>query len=399
MILSLIAAIMVTDFLFDGFRFALAAEQRRRDRARSALCRSSALQSHAGIAGLDCAMLRCRLPVVLDADGHGASHSSCCCRLGEHFHIVTALPALFFRRRRGVEPRADGRPRQADGSRRRRRHQGRRPHRRAISPGRMRSTHSPARNAAAARTPARRSSPASRLRSNGCSTTLKTHLLAQRDASVARRDEQAACHWSAAVIGEETLWACTTCGYCEAACPIELEHLRRFFRLRQHQVMMKGAVSARTEGSVRRIRSRRAIRGDCRPRRAATGRAGSTCRWSRPPPTSPGSTACSTWARRSRSIRAGRRSRARSSRSCGPPVCASASSAPPRRRPASACDAPATKCCFSRSRGSLVATLNALGVTRIVTCDPHAFNTLKNEYPEFGGHYEVTPSYPTHRGS
>ena len=38
---------------------------------------------------------------------------------------------------------------------------------------------------------------------------------------------------------------------------------------------------------------------------------------------------------------------------------------------------------------TLVATLNGLGVCRIVTCDPHAFNSLKNEYPEFGGHYEV----------
>ena len=28
-------------------------------------------------------------------------------------------------------------------------------------------------------------------------------------------------------IAEETLWSCTTCGYCEAACPIELEHLDR----------------------------------------------------------------------------------------------------------------------------------------------------------------------------
>ncbi len=43
------------------------------------------------------------------------------------------------------------------------------------------------------------------------------------------------------VISEDTLWACTTCGYCEAACPIQLEHLPRFYRLRQHQVMMEGA--------------------------------------------------------------------------------------------------------------------------------------------------------------
>jgi len=44
---------------------------------------------------------------------------------------------------------------------------------------------------------------------------------------------------------------------------------------------------------------------------------------------------------------------------------------------------------FQQLARALVDTLNGLGVTRIVTCDPHAFNTLKNEYPEFGGNYEV----------
>src|SRR5262249_46373114 len=29
------------------------------------------------------------------------------------------------------------------------------------------------------------------------------------------------------------------------------------------------------------------------------------------------------------------------------------------------------------------------GVRRIVTCDPHAYNTLRNEYPQLGGRYEV----------
>ena len=36
-----------------------------------------------------------------------------------------------------------------------------------------------------------------------------------------------------------------------------------------------------------------------------------------------------------------------------------------------------------------VATLNRYGVKRIVTACPHCFNTLKNEYPQFGGSYEV----------
>ncbi|ASZ12054.1 (Fe-S)-binding protein [Chitinophaga pendula] len=33
--------------------------------------------------------------------------------------------------------------------------------------------------------------------------------------------------------------------------------------------------------------------------------------------------------------------------------------------------------------------LNAYGIKKIVTACPHCFNTIKNEYPELGGHYEV----------
>ena len=36
-----------------------------------------------------------------------------------------------------------------------------------------------------------------------------------------------------------------------------------------------------------------------------------------------------------------------------------------------------------------IATLHAYKVTQIVTACPHCFNTLKNEYPELGGHFQV----------
>jgi len=36
-----------------------------------------------------------------------------------------------------------------------------------------------------------------------------------------------------------------------------------------------------------------------------------------------------------------------------------------------------------------VETLNTLGVKKIITQCPHCFNTLMNEYPQLGGHYEV----------
>ena len=36
-----------------------------------------------------------------------------------------------------------------------------------------------------------------------------------------------------------------------------------------------------------------------------------------------------------------------------------------------------------------IEVMNAYGVKKIVTTCPHCFNTLKNEYPELGGNYEV----------
>lgn len=36
-----------------------------------------------------------------------------------------------------------------------------------------------------------------------------------------------------------------------------------------------------------------------------------------------------------------------------------------------------------------IQTLNNYGIKKIVTACPHCFNTLKNEYPELGGNYEV----------
>ncbi|HRW62180.1 MAG TPA: (Fe-S)-binding protein [Bacteroidales bacterium] len=36
-----------------------------------------------------------------------------------------------------------------------------------------------------------------------------------------------------------------------------------------------------------------------------------------------------------------------------------------------------------------IEVLNAYEVKKIITCDPHVYNTFKNEYPDYGGNYEV----------
>lgn len=44
---------------------------------------------------------------------------------------------------------------------------------------------------------------------------------------------------------------------------------------------------------------------------------------------------------------------------------------------------------FQMQAMSNIQVLNGYGIKKIVTACPHCFNTLKNEYPELGGHYEV----------
>ena len=44
---------------------------------------------------------------------------------------------------------------------------------------------------------------------------------------------------------------------------------------------------------------------------------------------------------------------------------------------------------FQMLASANIETLNSMGVRKIVTQCPHCFNTLANEYPQLGGHYEV----------
>lgn len=42
------------------------------------------------------------------------------------------------------------------------------------------------------------------------------------------------------VFFDDEIWACTTCGACMHVCPVEIEHLSKLFGLRQGQVLMEG---------------------------------------------------------------------------------------------------------------------------------------------------------------
>ncbi len=165
--------------------------------------------------------------------------------LGEHFHIVTALPALFFRRGKPANavPTVDLSPLlddSADAS--------------ELKVGARSVADLVWKDALDAFTctecgRCKDACPAFQtgkpLSMKGVNDSLKHHLLEQREAILAGGAAKANLPALVGdVISEDTLWSCTTCGYCEAACPIELELLPKFYRLRQHRVMMDGEFPA-----------------------------------------------------------------------------------------------------------------------------------------------------------
>ena len=385
LILSLIAAIMVTDFLFDGFRFALAtpadsgiAHERSFAFVGNAIAdRFSGLSPESLAAGYHASYWIQMLTVLAFLVLLPA---------GEHFHIVTALPTLYFRRG-GPANRVPGMDLEAimGGSETEDMKIGVRTARDlSWKDGLDAFTCTECGRCKDACPTFLTGKP---LALKWVYDSLKQHLLTEREAIVSGNDA-ALPALVGDVIAPEALWACTTCGYCEAACPIELEHLPRFYRMRQHQVMMEGAfphelkavfdayevqsnpwgLPADTRGdwanglSVSIVQTPEDVQGldylfyvgsaesfDPRAQKIAVAfvkimkRAGIRFGILGPRETSTGE--CMR--------RAG------------------------------------NEMLFQQLARALVDTLNGLGVTRIVTCDPHAFNTLKNEYPEFGGHYEV----------
>jgi len=385
LVLSLIAAIMITDFLFDGFRFALRAP------ADAGVEHERAF----ALAGGAMAGMFSSLSPAWLAAGYQWSYWIQMLTVlsflvilpaGEHFHIVTALPALFFRRG-GPANRVPSLDLEAmmDGD----------------DAGEMKLGVRTARDLtwkdgldAFTCTECGRCKDACPTFLTGkplalkwVYDSLKQHLLAERDTIVAG-DDAALPPLVGSVIAEETLWACTTCGYCEAACPIELEHLPRFYRMRQHQVLMEGAFPHQLKAVFD------AYEVQSNPWGLPADTRGN---WAKGLGVSVVETPADVQALdylfyvgsaesfdpRAQKIaaafvkiltHAGIRFGILGARETSTGECV-------RRA--------GNEMLFQQLARSLVETLNGLGVTRIVTCDPHAFNTLKNEYPEFGGHYEV----------
>ena len=391
LVLVLITVIMVTDLLYDGFRFALfAGADAGIAHERAFAFAGGAIASALG--GLPADTLHAGYQLSYWVQLATVFSFLVILPTGEHFHIATALPTLFFRRGgpTNAVPAVDLEKMMSDDA----------------DAGDLRVGVHTARDLiwkdgldAFTCTECGRCKDACPTFLTGkplslkwVNDSLKHHLVAQREALLAPAPaadaEDPLPPLVGTVISEDTLWACTTCGYCEAACPIELEHLSKFFKLRQHRVMMDGEFPHELKPVFEAYESQSNPWGLPSQTRADWARELEVPRWTAASQAGDFDVLFYVGSAQSFDPRGQKIARAfvQVLKAAGVRFAilgeAETSTGECVRRTGN-------EMLFQTLATALVETLNGLGVKRIVTADPHAFNSLKNEYPAFGGHWQV----------
>jgi Fe-S oxidoreductase len=187
-------------------------------------------------------------------------------------------------------------------------------------------------------------------------------------------------------VPEEMIWDCVTCGACVEACPVSIEHIDHILDLRRSRVMVDAQFPAEAEPMLRDVERAANPWGKPQSERAA---------WAEElgvKVLEPGDPAPEYlyWVGCAGSFD----ERARASAEATAKLLQKAGVDFAILGPREACTGdPARRMgneyVFQSYAEQNVETLNAQGVTKVVASCPHCFNTLANEYPDFGGAYEV----------
>ena len=213
--------------------------------------------------------------------------------------------------------------------------------------------------------------------------SLRDHLLEQLDGDAHREGSGSALIGGA--IKEETIWACTTCRACMEACPLLIEHVPKIVDMRRHLSMEVGRVPEGISGAMLSIEQRghpwagtRFSRLDwCRDldvRVLKPGEVTDTLLWV-------GCTAALD-ARAQKVVR----SLVRLMRAAKMDF---AILGDDEKCTGDAARRSGNDYLFQMQAAANVETLNSRAFRKIVSVCPHCVNTLKNEYADFGGLYEV----------
>ena len=189
-----------------------------------------------------------------------------------------------------------------------------------------------------------------------------------------------------AAVSDEVVWDCVTCGACVQACPVSIEHVDHIVDLRRHLVMVESRFPAEAEPMMRDVERSSNPWGRAQAERAdwADGLGVRVLEPGAPAPEYLYWVGCA--ASFDERARAAARSTAQLLSAAGVDFAIlgprEGCTGDPARRMGN-------EYVFQAAAEGNVATLEEAGVTKIVASCPHCFNTLANEYPDFGGGYEV----------
>jgi Fe-S oxidoreductase len=187
-------------------------------------------------------------------------------------------------------------------------------------------------------------------------------------------------------VPEQMIWDCVTCGACVEACPVSIEHIDHIVDLRRSRVMVDSSFPAEAEPMLRDVERASNPWGKPQTERAAWAD-GLDVRVLQPGEPAP---EYLYWVGCAASFD----ERAKKSAQSTAKLLQAAGVDFAILGPREACNGdPARRMgneyVFQAYAEQNVATLNEQGVTKIVASCPHCFNTLANEYGDFGGNYEV----------
>jgi Fe-S oxidoreductase len=187
-------------------------------------------------------------------------------------------------------------------------------------------------------------------------------------------------------VTDEVVWDCVTCGACVHECPVSIEHIDHIVDLRRNLVMVESRLPAETETMLRDVERGSNPWGKPQTERAlwAEGLGVRVLEPGDPPPEILYWVGCA----------AAYDERARSAAISTTKLLLAAGLDVGILGPRESCTGdPARRAgneyVFQSFAQANVETLNDARVTKIVASCPHCFNTLANEYPDFGGRYEV----------
>lgn len=187
-------------------------------------------------------------------------------------------------------------------------------------------------------------------------------------------------------VPDTSVWDCVTCGACVQECPVSIEHVDHIVDLRRHLVMVESRFPTEAEPMLRDIERASNPWGKAQTERAdwAEKLGVRILEPGEPAPEVLYWVGCA--ASFDERARTAAESTARVLQAAGVDFAIlgpreSCTGDPARRM--------GNEYLFQGHAEQNVSTLNEAGVTKIVASCPHCFNTLGNEYPDFGGAYEV----------